>query len=79
MLQAVTYYAREPAPHFTPPAADKTKWLPVLFQLTSKLNLPGDLVKELNQQGLVYADDKQNAVVNLPGATVDVRFNRSFR
>jgi len=86
MLQAVTHHARElavevassePPPQFTPPSSDETKWRSVQYHLTRECHLPRDLMKELHQINLVYADDDQNAVFlhrdlegELTGATV---------
>jgi 5S rRNA maturation endonuclease (ribonuclease M5) len=66
-LEAVTYKTREilqteaPRP-FVSPEPDESKWQQVKTYLTRERRLPSNLVERLHQQGLVYADDKQNAV-----------------
>ncbi len=66
-LEAVTYQTRviiqteQPRP-FVPPTPDEDKWQQVRRYLLSERRLPSGLVERLHQQGLVYADDKQNAV-----------------
>jgi 5S rRNA maturation endonuclease (ribonuclease M5) len=66
-LEAVTYQTRviiqteQPRP-FIPPTPDVDKWQQVRRYLKSERRLPSSLVDNLHQQGLVYADDKQNAV-----------------
>jgi 5S rRNA maturation endonuclease (ribonuclease M5) len=67
MLQAASYHVREiaqnePAPKFTPPVQEQSKWQQVKTYLTRERRLPSSLVDSLHQQELVYADDKQNAV-----------------
>jgi 5S rRNA maturation endonuclease (ribonuclease M5) len=66
-LAAVTYKTREiiqtEQPHpFISPTPNADKWQPVKTYLTRERRLPSSLVDSLHQQGLVYADDKQNAV-----------------
>ncbi len=66
-LEAVTYKTREiiqtEQPHpFISPTPNADKWQPVKTYLTRERRLPSSLVDSLHQQGLVYADDKQNAV-----------------
>ena len=66
-LTAVTYQTREiiqkePLRQFIPPAIDENKWQQVKAYLTGSRRLPASVVDTLHQQGLVYADDKQNAV-----------------
>lgn len=66
-LEAVTYKTREiiqteqPRP-FIAPTPNADKWQAVKTYLTCERRLPSSLVDSLHQQGLVYADDKQNAV-----------------
>ncbi|MBD2296931.1 plasmid recombination protein [Anabaena sphaerica FACHB-251] len=81
MQRAVTHYARQQAqmviqeqeaPQFVPPVPDKSNWHLVHDYLTKKRRLPTELVQELYQRGLVYADDQENAVFllrNLNGET----------
>ncbi|OWY64277.1 hypothetical protein B7486_48150 [cyanobacterium TDX16] len=47
---------------FQLPVADGSKWAAVRQYLTQKRHLLPTLVDELHQQGIVYADGKQNAV-----------------
>lgn len=66
-LQATTYQTRiiiqtEQVPKFTPPVQEESKWQQIKSYLTRERRLPSSLVDNLHQQGLVYADDKQNAV-----------------
>jgi len=66
-LQATTYQTRviiqtEQVPKFTPPVQESRQWQIVKTYLTRERRLPSALVDSLHQQGLVYADDKQNAV-----------------
>ena len=67
MLTATSYHAREivqnePVPKFTPPVQEESQWQIVKTYLTRERRLPSSLVERLHQQGLVYADSKQNAV-----------------
>ena len=66
-LEAVTYKTREiihsrPVLEFTPPVPEESKWQSVKKYLTRSRKLPSGLVDSLHQQGLIYADKKQNAV-----------------
>ena len=66
-IDAVTYKTREiihsrPVLEFTPPVPEESKWLEVKKYLTRSRKLPSGLVDVLHEQGLVYADEKQNAV-----------------
>ena len=66
-LEAVTYQTREiiqtEQPHpFIAPTPDADKWQQVKTYLTRERRLPSSLVDNLHDLGLVYADDKQNAV-----------------
>ncbi|WP_392477026.1 MobV family relaxase [Nostoc sp. C110] len=49
-------------PQFTPPVEDKANWSAVENYLTQFRGIRSDCVQMLHNQGLVYADDKQNAV-----------------
>lgn len=71
MLKAVRYHAGEQAtliakgesaPRFTPPTPDESRWPAVHHYLTHTRKLPENWVKALHASGLVYADDRQNAV-----------------
>jgi 5S rRNA maturation endonuclease (ribonuclease M5) len=66
-LEAVTYQTREiiqtEQPHpFIAPTPNADKWQLVKTYLTRERRLPSSLVDNLHDLGLVYADDKQNAV-----------------
>jgi hypothetical protein len=66
-LQATTYKTKEiiqteQLRPFIPPTVDESKWQQVKTYLTRERRLPSSLVDTLHQQGLVYADSKQNAV-----------------
>lgn len=66
-LEAVTYQTRviiqtEQPRSFLPPTPDEDKWQIVRRYLLSERKLPSGLVDRLHQQGLIYADSKQNAV-----------------
>jgi 5S rRNA maturation endonuclease (ribonuclease M5) len=66
-LEAVTYKTREiiqtEQPHpFIAPTPNADKWQAVKTYLTRERRLPSSLVDSLHDLGLVYADDKQNAV-----------------
>ncbi|MHC5770291.1 MAG: MobV family relaxase [Nostoc sp.] len=52
----------EPRPQFAPPVEDKANWSAVEHYLTQFRGIRSDCVQMLHNQGLVYADDKQNAV-----------------
>ncbi|BBD63655.1 plasmid recombination enzyme (plasmid) [Nostoc sp. HK-01] len=78
MLEATRYYAKEvvltqPVPLFTPPVVDAEKWQQVRNYLRTERQLPSSLVDALHEQGLIYADNKQNAVFlrrSLDGQTI---------
>ncbi len=66
-LDAVTYKTREIiqteiVPKFTPPVPEESKWQDVRKYLTRSRKLPSGLVDALHKEGLIYADEKQNAV-----------------
>ena len=66
-IEAVTYNTREiikekPVLEFTPPVPEESKWQSVKKYLTRSRKLPSGLVDSLHELGLIYADDKQNAV-----------------
>ncbi|MBG1269059.1 DUF3991 domain-containing protein, partial [Nostoc sp. WHI] len=52
----------EPRPQFTPPVEDKANWSAIERYLNQFRGIPSDCVQMLHNQGLVYADDQQNAV-----------------
>ncbi|MBW4639119.1 MAG: plasmid recombination protein [Gloeocapsa sp. UFS-A4-WI-NPMV-4B04] len=66
-IDAVTYQTRDiiqteqPQP-FISPTPNVDKWQIVKAYLTRERRLPSSLVDNLHSSGLVYADDKQNAV-----------------
>ncbi|VEP12907.1 Plasmid recombination protein [Hyella patelloides LEGE 07179] len=66
-IDAVSYKAREiiqekPVLEFTPPVPEESLWQGVKKYLTRTRKLPSGLVDSLHEQGLIYADSKQNAV-----------------
>jgi Plasmid recombination enzyme/Protein of unknown function (DUF3991)/Toprim-like len=66
-IEAVTYKTREiirnePVPEFIPPIPDQNRWQYVKQYLTRDRKLPSGLVDRLHEQGLIYADQNQNAV-----------------
>jgi 5S rRNA maturation endonuclease (ribonuclease M5) len=66
-IEAVTYKTREiirnePVQEFIPPVPEPSKWLSVKQYLTRQRLLPSGLVDRLYEQGLIYADQNQNAV-----------------
>jgi hypothetical protein len=52
----------EPRPQFTPPVENQANWPAVERYLTQQRGIPSDCVQMLQNLGLVYADDQQNAV-----------------
>ncbi|MFN6568215.1 MobV family relaxase [Dendronalium sp. ChiSLP03b] len=52
----------EPRPNFQLPVEDRTNWQLVSNYLTQKRSIPPKFVELLHQRGLIYADDRQNAV-----------------
>ncbi|MHC5771927.1 MAG: MobV family relaxase [Nostoc sp.] len=52
----------EPRPQFAPPVEDKANWSAVERYLNQFRGIPSDCVQMLHNQGLVYADQQQNAV-----------------
>jgi 5S rRNA maturation endonuclease (ribonuclease M5) len=66
-IEAVTYKTREiirteSVQEFIPPVPSQSQWLSVKQYLTRTRKLPSGLVDRLHEQGLVYADQNQNAV-----------------
>jgi 5S rRNA maturation endonuclease (ribonuclease M5) len=66
-IEAVTYKAQEiiktePVQEFIPPVTAQDKWQYVKQYLTRQRLLPSGLVDKLHEQGLIYADQNQNAV-----------------
>jgi 5S rRNA maturation endonuclease (ribonuclease M5) len=66
-IEAVTYKTREiirnePVQEFIPPVPEQSKWQKVKQYLTRTRLLPSGLVDRLHEQGLIYADQNQNAV-----------------
>ncbi len=49
-------------PEFTPPVSEENNWQAVKKYLIGKRKLPSGLVDSLHNSGLIYADEKQNAV-----------------
>ena len=52
----------EPVREFVPPVPEHDKWQKVKQYLTRDRKLPSGLVDKLHEQGLIYADENQNAV-----------------
>ena len=52
----------EPVREFVPPVRAQEKWQKVKQYLTRDRKLPSGLVDKLHEQGLIYADENQNAV-----------------
>lgn len=66
-LETITQQTRltieeKPRQSFIPPVQDETCWPKVRDYLTNMRMLPAAQVDELHKQGLVYADENQNAV-----------------
>ncbi|MDB9368341.1 plasmid recombination protein [Nodularia spumigena CS-586/05] len=62
----------EPRPKFVPPAPDERQWYKVEDYLTQERGLLPSFLQAVHEQGLIYADEKQNAVFlmrNLEGET----------
>ncbi len=80
-------------PEFTPPVIEETNWQAVKKYLIGKRKLPSGLVDSWHNSGLIYADEKPNAVflrrdmdeekitgANLRGtAGTDNQFNCSYQ
>ncbi|BAB77428.1 MobV family relaxase [Nostoc sp. PCC 7120 = FACHB-418] len=49
-------------PQFTPPVEDRNNWPAVERYLTQQRGIPSDCLQMLQNLGLLYADDQQNAV-----------------
>lgn len=66
-IEAAKYKTREiirtePVREFVPPVPEPNKWQFVKQYLTRDRKLPSALVDKLHEQGLIYADENQNAV-----------------
>ncbi|BAZ18848.1 plasmid recombination enzyme (plasmid) [Calothrix sp. NIES-4071] len=70
-LRAVTHHARveaeniiatEKSPQFVAPVLDESKWGHVRSYLIGTRKLPAALIDNLHAAGLIYSDEKQNAV-----------------
>jgi Plasmid recombination enzyme len=87
---ALVAYAQElfettPIQQFVPPVPDERHWQRLKAHLTQDLGLPSSLVVRLHQQGLVYADEQEDAIflhrdwvtqaVTGAGRLRDLRFN----
>jgi hypothetical protein len=57
--QTISQRERQP---FVPPEVSKENWLPVRKYLTQTRGLPGKLIDQLHQEGILYADERQNTV-----------------
>ncbi|QLE52935.1 DUF3991 domain-containing protein (plasmid) [Nostoc sp. C057] len=63
---------QQPIPQFTPPPEDSSQWLAVYNYLTQKRGLPESLVTAVYESGLVYADERKNAVFGMRTLTGEV-------
>jgi len=66
-IEAANYKTREiikaePVREFVPPVPAADKWQAVRRYLTRTRKLPSGLIDKLHEQGLIYADENQNAV-----------------
>jgi hypothetical protein len=87
-LRAVTHHAREQVQQiivtekpkqFVAPVQDKSKWGGVRDYLVSKRKLPAALIDNLHAAGLIFSDEKQNAIFlmrSLPDGEVTGAFLR---
>ncbi|MGJ5630545.1 DUF3991 domain-containing protein [Nostoc sp. CALU 1950] len=66
----------EPRPQFAPHVEDKANWLAVEHYLNQFRGIPSDCIQMLHNQGLVYADQQQNAVFVM--RNVDGQRNGAF-
>jgi hypothetical protein len=57
--ETISHRERQP---FVPPEANEENWQPVREYLTQTRGLPGKLIDQLYQEGILYADERQNAV-----------------
>ena len=60
--------AAAPSPVFVPPQPNETRWAKVKAWLETVRALPAAVVDKLHAEGLVYADDRANAVFLMRGA-----------
>ncbi|GAX38829.1 MobV family relaxase [Nodularia sp. NIES-3585] len=69
---ATEFAQLEPRPQFVPPPADERQWHKVENYLTQNRELLPSFLQAVHEQGLIYADEQQNAVFlmrNLDGET----------
>ncbi|MEA5559072.1 DUF3991 domain-containing protein [Nodularia spumigena] len=69
---ATEFAQLEPRPKFVPPAPDERQWHRVENYLTHSRELLPSFIQAVHEQGLIYADEQQNAVFlmrNLDGET----------
>ncbi|WP_414552533.1 MobV family relaxase [Anabaena sp. CCY 0017] len=69
---ATEFAQLEPRPQFVPPSADERQWHKIENYLTQKRELLPSFIQAVHEQGLIYADEQQNAVFlmrNLDGET----------
>ncbi|WP_107807069.1 MobV family relaxase [Nodularia spumigena] len=69
---ATEFAQSEPRHQFVPPLADERQWYRVENYLTQKRELLPSFIQAVHEQGLIYADEQQNAVFlmrNLDGET----------
>lgn len=63
---------QQPRPEFAPPPTDSSQWLSVHSYLTKKRGLPNNLVTALFESGLLYADERKNAVFGMRSLSGEV-------
>ncbi|MCC2692828.1 MobV family relaxase [Nodularia sp. LEGE 04288] len=75
---ATEFAQLEPRPKFVPPPADDHQWHKVKNYLTYSRELLPSFIQAVHDQGLIYADEQQNAVFlmrNLDGETTGAFLN----
>lgn len=87
-LRAVSHHAREQTqeiistervPEFVAPDSDESRWHDVRNYLVDTRKLPGNFIDNLHTAGLIYSDEKQNAIFlmrSLPDEEVTGAFLR---
>ncbi|MFN6496202.1 MAG: MobV family relaxase [Nostoc sp. DedQUE01] len=63
--EAALIIQAEPRPQFTPPVEDRNNWTAVENYLNQFRGIRSDCIQMLKNQGLIYADDQQNAVFKM--------------
>lgn len=70
--EVIKIVQQQPTPQFTPPPADSNQWQKVHSYLTQKRRLPENLVTAVYESGLVYADERKNAVFGMRSLSGEV-------